>query len=277
MNEEKPRFSDTLFIKSGKHYDIELHPQSTDGYYLIDIETTQQNQNTLDDIVIHIFDELNYNVFLANRSAVRAGATQSLLKAPMQFFLGKTYWGSIYFKPTQIQKHYLVLDNHHSTITSKNVKVKIHWKPDHSQFINSIKNGFKSNGWDDLWSMYQNAINTKSGGDPASTCDNLRKIIIILWTRVCEKLSGNKITIPEGKSVNTKPLEDMLTNNNTPNHIVTYITRTWSLVSELAHIEKNGGKQPSIQNTNLAINSSLALFGYLLSILEKPVREQMAN
>lgn len=268
MVENKPLLDETIVLKVDEHKGYELQPLSVDGYFLFDVVTLQE-RDVNDDVIVEVLDEKNYHLFVANKTARRAGATPSLLLKTQILLYGKSYWSTLFFKPREQKKYYLVIDNSHSTQTKKTTQVKIYWRSEHSEFFTFLKNSLHAYGWDDLWQIYENTLVLKERGDHASTCDNLRKIIVILWTRVCEKISKNKIDVPEGKSVNLKPLEDVLTNIGISNYVVSFITRSWSLVSELAHIEKNDGRQPNLENTNLAMHVSFSVIGFLLAILEK--------
>lgn len=268
MIANKPILDETIILKVGEHKGYEIQPLSIDGYFLFSVVTLQE-RDANDDVIVIVYDEKNYNLFVANKTAIKAGAAPSLLTKSIRLLNGKSYWCTMFFKPSDQEKYYFVVDNSHSTQTKKTVQVKIYWRSEHSEFFTYLKNSLHSYDWDDLWQIYENTLILKERGDYASTCDNLRKIIVILWTRVCEKVSKTKIEVPEGKSVNLKPLEDIFNKMGVPNYVVSFITRSWSLVSELAHIEKNDGKQPNLENTNLAISTSLSIIGFLLSVLEK--------
>lgn len=260
-------YENTIPLQVNGQFDIKLNAISLDGFFVINIETIQDRGDN-DDIMVEVLDEENYRLFVSNKQAIRAGATQSRLKQPVYELFVKVYWGDIYFKPQLNKKYYLVLDNSHSGYKNKTIQVKLEWKSEITEGLTFIKTNLEYFKWPDLWQMYEKATEYGNQKDFVGVCDTLRTIIIILWTRVCEKLSNTTIKIPEGKSVDTKSLENILQENKIPEHIISFIRRTWSLVSELSHIEKTDGKEPTQNETRLALISSQSVIFYLISIIK---------
>ena len=260
-------YDKTITLQVNDQIDVELKALSLDGFFVISIDTIQ-DRNYNDDVMIEILNEENYHLFVSNKRAIRAGATSARLKQPSYELFVKVYWGNIYFKPQLNKKYYLVLDNSHSGYKNKTIQVKLEWKSEITEDLTFIKTNLEHFKWPDLWQMYEKATEYGNQKDFVGVCDTLRTIIIILWTRVCEKLSNTTIKIPEGKSVDTKSLENILQENKIPEHIISFIRRTWSLVSELSHIEKTDGKEPTQNETRLALISSQSVISYLISTIK---------
>jgi len=267
MNDNSIVFDETIPLKVNQYHNIDFKALSLDGYFIIHVETIQE-RTTNDDIVVEIYDQKNYELLLHNKDSVKAGASINRLQTPLTELMVKTYWGAFYFKPQLNENYHFILDNSHSINTSKTIKIKFQWKHEISEMLTYIQTNLESHKWGDLWDMYEKAVNYGNQKNFVSVCETLRKIIIILWTRGCEKINKTDIKIPEGKSIDTKTLENILQQNKIPEHIVSFITRTWSLISELSHIEKNDGKAPSQSNTRLALYSAQSVISYLISIVE---------
>lgn len=127
MNQNYPVISNKIVIKVDQYYHHQLHSPTTDGYYLIEIETIQTRKSR-DDILVYVLDQQNFNIFESNKRAIKAGANQQLLEKANPLALSKSYWNTLYFKPSQQnQYYYFVLDNSHSVNTDKTVNLKISW------------------------------------------------------------------------------------------------------------------------------------------------------
>lgn len=265
-----PFFQHTASIQVGRYWYLPIDVQSLDeSFMLINVTTRQERPGFNDDIIVYIFDKMNFLKYQKHADA-RANNRGTIGLDPYQILVfAKSYWSTLYFKPPGLGMYYLVLDNSHSGQTSKIVDTTIYREYEHSQVISTIRKGFESNGWSDLWAIYDKAITYALLGDHSSACDNLRKLLIISWTRICEELSKTKISIPEGKSVDVKPLEAALQNQGIPSHITSFISRTWSLISELAHIEKKDGQQPTPNETNLAINATVNALAFIIQLFEQ--------
>jgi hypothetical protein len=101
-------------------------------------------------------------------------------------------------------------------------------------------------------------------------CNNLRTALLALWSKVTVILSGKPLTVDKsGKTVDIAPLMKTLRDSGVPDDIVGLISRTWSFLSERAHIEKKGAVQPPMSEVIYGLQLTLATMEHLLRIAGK--------
>jgi hypothetical protein len=252
-------------IAARQYWDVELPVSSTDGFFVFDI-LVEQLPNRVDDIVVLVFDEENHDLWLNNKTAVRAGANVSLLPKPNRFINTKVVKANLSFRPESKGKYFLALDNIHSSFTQKNVTLKVYWVWTASPLKNFIKRRLKELTWDEVWEHLKNADKAFEANRLLDCCNNLRTGLITLWLNVCSSLDKNKVSIPPGKTPDVSLLTNILKQHGTPDYIAGMINRIWSLDSELIHAEKRGGQTPPTEEVIYARSLTFATVGYLLSL-----------
>ena len=117
----KFQFNETYLIKPNEYASITIDIKTTDITYLFKVEV-KQNPNSSDDIIVYIVDEQNYQKYVDYINARRNGNTSYPTWA--SFTVSKVYWSSFLFEPPSQGRYHLILDNIHSTFTSKTVTIK---------------------------------------------------------------------------------------------------------------------------------------------------------
>ena len=118
---EKQQIKETLQIPPGASEILDFDIVSEDDIFLFNIKV-KQLPNISDDIQAYILDEengRNYKKYYEARKRNRRVANLTW----NTFLSSKIRWGPIFFKTNKTGRYHLVLDNTHSTITSKTVGV----------------------------------------------------------------------------------------------------------------------------------------------------------
>lgn len=260
----KLKLSDTIYLKAGQHYDIEFHSLSEGGYFLFEVETVT-TRNELDEIRVYIFDDHNYNKLLSDNKGKfpyiqEPDKSQALL-------YGKSLWGTTYhFTPIFGNIYHLVLDNSNSQ-RDKTITFRIFWCSNYSDSLKFSQPILNSMNWGDLWEKHQKISQQVKDGDYSTALPNIQKMIIVLWSRVCEKISGQVINITRGKEITTKPLEDFLISLNVPHIVIEFIKDHLQFISKLSQsndLKNNGVK---FETGLLVLQNSIAISNFLLSLV----------
>jgi hypothetical protein len=122
-------------------------------------------------------------------------------------------------------------------------------------------------GWREAWNELDKALEAFENERMPDCCNNLRMGLITIWIKVCESLEGKPIPIGAGKTVDIGPLNKCLREHGLPEDSIGMIGRTWSYVSDRAHIEKRGGQAPSQLEVRYAIQLAFATIEHLLSLV----------
>ena len=109
-------------IPSGKSRSFRIASAKANELFEFDI-VTQQQQGRFDDIGVSILDHDNFIVWETRRKALEAGASASRLPSYRSIASVKIAWGVLHFESEIPGDYYVVLDNSHSVITGKQVKV----------------------------------------------------------------------------------------------------------------------------------------------------------
>jgi hypothetical protein len=122
-------------------------------------------------------------------------------------------------------------------------------------------------GWRECWRELDKALEAFEDERISDCCNNLRMGLITIWIKVCEKLEGKPIDVQVGKTIDIKLLNKCLKEHGLPEDTVGMLDRTWSYVSERAHIEKRGGQAPSQFEVRYGIQLVFATIEYLLRLV----------
>jgi hypothetical protein len=130
-----------------------------------------------------------------------------------------------------------------------------------------IEQKLSSLGWREAWRELDKALEGFEDGRMSDCCNNLRMGLIIVWIKVCEKLEGKPIPTQVGKTVDIGPLNKCLETHGLPEDTIGMVSRTWSYVSDRAHIEKRGGQAPSELEVRYGIQLAFATIEHLLRLV----------
>lgn len=257
----------TFNIPAGTFDRLEVPTRETEGIWTFNIRVEQQRA-ALDDIGAYVLDRDNFLVWQTRQQAVRAGASQTALPTVDMLVLTKLNWGTISFHPPAPGQYYLVLDNFHSSVTSKTVQVTASWLTQESGARRAVRESLHALGWMNTWKLFEEAeSNTYSNKLPAA-CLHMRAALATLWKQVAERNSGQQIHFDPGKSTDIsllqKPMESYV-----PICALSMVRHSWSLASELAHIEKREGTDPPLDQVELALRSIYASSAFLVSLITK--------
>lgn len=131
-----------------------------------------------------------------------------------------------------------------------------------------IMRAISLNKWEPIRNELEKASRGLGEDRYSDVCNNLRMGLVALWRKVDEQLSGQQVLIDQsGKTTDIAPLIKILKEKEIPDDTIGLITRTWSFLSERAHIDKKGAVQPSKADTLYGFQLSLAAIEFLLRIL----------
>lgn len=259
------QFSFSLAARHFWHLDINV--LETEAYYIFDIQVDQHRHRD-DDVQVTVLDQHNFQIWQIQQKAISAGANPVNLPKYESYTTGKFRWGCISFRPPVPGLYHLVIDNSHSSFTKKQVRVEAFQISSEWDARQEVRVAVLKAGWDEVWRLFTQAEEDVESNNRSNACDNLRKGLIILWHRVCEKLSKKNILFDPGKSPDIGKLKGTL-GYYLPEHIVNHISHVWSTISELSHIEKYGGEDPSIRQVEYAIRLAYSSASILVSLLPK--------
>ena len=128
-----------------------------------------------------------------------------------------------------------------------------------------MRNTLQELDWRDTWTIFERAEQSLNQGHLAGACLYMRTAIAALWKQVVERNSGQTIAFDPGKSTDIsrlqKPMESYV-----PSYLLSCVRQSWSLASELAHIEKQHGVEPPLDRVMLALRYTCASAAFLASL-----------
>ena len=110
------RFSSTDLIAAGqtgyRSYRLPVDVTQVSHSFIISVGV-QQLPNRVDDIQLYLFDAQGYNAWASGQ------------RAPSAILIPRIVNGDIRFRPTAAGDYYIILDNRHSTFTTKTVSISV--------------------------------------------------------------------------------------------------------------------------------------------------------
>jgi hypothetical protein len=132
-----------------------------------------------------------------------------------------------------------------------------------------VEQKLTSLGWREAYRELYRALVAFEDGRMPDCCNNLRMGLITVWIKVCENLEGKSMQVQVGKTVDMGPLNKCLKQHGLSEDSIGMIGRTWSYVSDRAHIEKRGGQAPPESEVRYGVQLTFATVEYLLKFAEK--------
>ena len=123
--------------------------------------------------------------------------------------------------------------------------------------------------WIDIARELDNALKAFEEGRTGDCCNNLRMGLITALVKIYELFERQQAPTPPGKTTDIGPLMNTLEQHGFSGDNCSMIRRTWSYVSERAHIEKRSGKLPQESETRYAIQTTFAAIEFLLRFLSE--------
>jgi hypothetical protein len=252
----------TFSITAGTFDRLQVDVRETEGFWIFEIQVEQQ-RGTLDDVGAYVMDHDN---FLIWQTRLQAGGTAVGVPQVLMITSAKLHWGTLSFRPAALGQHYLVLDNTHSSLTSKVVHVSAYWVSNESMIRKTVRESLHAFGWHDTWKLFERAEHSLFANHRAEACFNVRTAIATLWKQVAERNCGQPILFDPGKSTEIgllqRPMESYV-----PSYVLSTVRQSWSLASELAHIEKRDGLEPPLDQVMLALRHAYASAAFLVSLV----------
>lgn len=131
-----------------------------------------------------------------------------------------------------------------------------------------IKQKLISLGWEEAWKEFEHGLTAFEEGRMSDCCNNLRMGLIVVWKNICEKLEKSFMPVSPGKTVDIAPLKNCLRKHGFPDDIIGIMERSWSYVSERAHIEKRK-EAPSEYEVRFGIQLVFSTVEYLLRFVNQ--------
>ena len=116
---EKQALEQTFNIAAGQFANMKFDVKEKGETYLFNVQVSQL-PNRADDIQVHLLDEKNYRKYLQTRRGEKTGSHGIQW---VSYDSSNIRWSTLFFNPSILGNHYLVLDNSHSTITPKMVTI----------------------------------------------------------------------------------------------------------------------------------------------------------
>lgn len=252
-------------IPARQYWNLQLPVSDVEGFYIFEV-TVKQTRQALDDVGVQVMDEDNFKVWDLRLRAIRAGARAGELPSFVTFASVKLSWGTLSFRPPSPGSYQLVVDNTYSTFKQKEVTVGIYWISSEWSARRSVRQVARRLNWTQEWRLFELSEKDLENGRLSNSCDNLRKALILLWVKVCEALSKKPLTLDAGKSSDIGMLKATLS-PYVPDYVIAELGQVWSLASELAHIEKRGGKEPPLNEVVYVFRLVYSSAGFLASII----------
>ena len=261
------RLSETysISIPAGKYWSLELQVRDVEGFYIFEVNVEQKRQ-VLDDVRVQVMDDDNFKVWGFRLNAIRAGARAAGLPSYVTFTSAKLSWGTLSFRPPSPGRYQIVVDNTHSTLTSKDVILKVYWVSSEWGARRSVREVTSRLGWTEAWQLFEQSEADLENGKLSNSCDNMRKALVVLWIKVCEALSKKPVILEAGKSPDVGALKEKL-GPYAPDYGIAQLSHIWSTASELAHIEKRGGKEPPLNEVIYAFRLVYSSAAFLASLV----------
>lgn len=258
----------SISIRAGMHWNLKLPVSDIEGFYLFQVNVEQKDQ-ALRDVGIYIMDEDNFKSWDFALQAIRAGASAEKLPSFVTFTHAKLPWGTISFVPPSPGQYRIVVDNTYSKIKSKNVTVDIYWMSHEWGARRSVREATRRFNWTEAWRLFELSEEDLKNGKFSSSCDTMRKALVLLWINVCETLSRKPVSLDPSKSPDIGMLKERI-GPYAPDYAIGQLSHVWSLASELAHIEKRGGREPPLNEVIYAFRLALSSAAFLVSLYVPP-------
>jgi hypothetical protein len=261
----KQRFS----IPTREFAEFALDTMLPDGIFVVDLEVVQQ-PGRADDVGFMVMDQENLKLWKYNQQAMKAGATATALPRPRSMISAMLSHGAFAFRPPQAGSYYCILDNTYSVLTPKVVDVSASWMWFEDARFRFIERVLKAQKWDDIWALMKSAEGSLDGGKTIDCCNALRMSLMSVWAKVCEVVTGEKVSLDKGKTPDVGILANYLTQRGVSEQSIAVIRRVWSYISELAHVEKAEARPPSTADTSFAFGLTVPCILYLLRLIPSP-------
>lgn len=248
-------------IPAGAFDSLQVGVREIVGFWIFEIQVEQQ-RDVLDDIGAYVLDHDNFLIWRTRQQTTR---TATGIPPVTMVTSGKLHWGTLSFRPSEVGQYHLVLDNSHSSFTPKAVHVLAYWLPHESQSRKAVRQSLASFGWHDTWKLFEKTEQSLMDNHLAEACFNMRTAIVTLWKQVAERNSGQPILLDPGKSVDIAGLQRPM-ESYVPAYVLSAVRQSWSLSSELAHVEKRGGQEPPLDQVMLALRCAYASAAFLVSL-----------
>jgi len=124
-------------------------------------------------------------------------------------------------------------------------------------------------GWEDVLLELKNALRAFDENRLGDCCNNLRMGLATLLTKIYEYITSKPAPIKPGKSTDIYGILKNLETYGLPQHVRGMIASTWSYTSEMAHIEKRRGEQPSVEEVRYGIQLTFSAVEVLLHLFFK--------
>lgn len=251
-------------IPARDYWSLQLPASNIEGFYVFEVNVEQKRQ-VLDDVGVLVLDKDNFKTWEFRIQAIRAGARAAELPPFETFTSAKLTWGTLSFRPPFPGQYHIVVNNAHSTITSKNVTLNVYWVSSEWSARRSVREAIGRLGWTEAWRLFEQAEADLENSKLSNSCDNMRKALIVLWVKVCEALSKKTVDLDTGKAPDIGVLKKKL-EPYAPEYAIGLLSRIWSVASELAHIEKRGGKEPPLNEVIYAFRLVYSSAAFLVSL-----------
>lgn len=251
-------------LPAREYWSLELPVTDAEGFYMFEVNVEQKRQAS-DDVCVEVMDQDNFKIREFRIQAISAGARAVGLPTYVTFTSGKLTWGTVSFKPPSSGYYHIVVDNSHSTMTTKEVNLRVYWVSSEWSARRAVRAATSRAGWNEAWRLFELVETDLQNGKLSNSCDNLRKALVVLWVNSCEALTKKPMLLETGKSPDIGELKDKIS-HYAPDYAVSQISHTWSVASELAHIEKRGGKEPPLNEVIYAIRLVFSSAAFLVSL-----------
>jgi len=252
-------------IPPGQYWNLDLPVDDVEGFYLFQVNV-EQTKKELMDVGVIIMDEDNFKSWDYRLKAVDAGAKPDRLPQYTTFISAKLHWGTVSFLPPSSGQYRIVVDNTYSKLTSKNVMLDVYWMSHEFYARRSFREAAKRLNWTETWRLYELSEKDLKEGKLSNACDNVRKSYVLLWKSVCEVLSRKPVLFDTSKSPDIGVLKERIA-PYVPDYLIGQLSYTWSLPSELAHVEKRDGKEPPLNEVMYAFRIVLSSAAFLVSLI----------
>jgi len=251
-------------IPARQYWDLQLSVSDVDGFYIFEVNVEQKRKAL--DVGVQVMDEDNFKVWDFSLGAIRAGAHATGLPSFDTFTSAKLSWGTLSFRPPSPGRYHIVLDNTHSTLTPKDVTLNVYWVSSEESAQRAVREATRRLGWTEAWRLFEQSEADLENRKLSNSCDNMRKALVVLWVKVCETLSKKPAILDPGKSPDVGALKEKL-GPYAPDYVIGQLSHTWSIASELAHIEKRGGKEPPLNEVIYAFRLVYSSAAFLVSLV----------
>lgn len=199
----------SISLPVGKYWSLKLQVSDVEGFYIFEVNVKQKRQ-VLDDVRVQVMDDDNFKAWEFRISAIQAGANAARLLSYVTFTSAKLSWGTLSFRPPSLGQYHIVVDNRHSTLTSKDGILKAYWMPSEWLARRAVREATDRLGWAEAWRLFEQSEVDLENGKLSNSCDNMRKALLVLWVGICEALSKRPVILDAGKSPDIGLLKEKL-------------------------------------------------------------------